>query len=72
MPRAVQNILYVLAGTVTLLAIYLALKYVLPEAFSLLKYMLVVLFPFLIAAIFSAFMEPLVVLLSNQGRLSRA
>jgi len=71
-PRAVQNILYVLAGTVTLLAIYLALKYVLPEAYSWLKYLLVVLFPFLIAAIFSAFMEPLVVLLSNQGRFSRA
>jgi len=71
-PRAVQKILYVLAGTVTLLAIYLALKYVLPEAYAWFKYMLVIFFPFLIAAIFSAFMEPLVVLLSNRGRISRA
>ncbi len=72
MPRAVQNLLYVLAGTATLLAVYLALKYVLPEAYSWFKYALVILFPFLIAAIFSAFMEPLVVLISNRGRFSRA
>lgn len=72
MPRTVQNILYVLAGTATLLAIYLALKYVLPEAYSWFKYLLVVLSPFLIAAIFSAFMEPLVIFLSSRGRFSRA
>lgn len=72
MPRAVQNILYVLAGTVTLLALYLALKYVLPEALGWFKYLLAVLFPFLLAAIFSIFMEPLVVFLGHQGRLSRA
>ena len=72
MPRAVQNILYVLAGTVTLLAIYLAFKYVLPEAFAWLKFLLVILFPFLLAAMFSVFMEPLVVLLGRWNRFSRA
>jgi len=71
-PRAVQKMLYVLAGAVTLLAIYLVLKYVLPESYRWLKYLLVILSPFLIAAILSAFMEPLVVLLSFRGRLSRA
>jgi sporulation integral membrane protein YtvI len=61
----------VLAGTVTLLAIYLALRYVVPEIFSWLKYFLVVLFPFLLAAIFSVFMEPLVVYFSRGNRVSR-
>lgn len=72
MPRAVQNILYVLAGTVTILAIYLALKYVLPEAFGWLKFLLAILFPFLLAAIFSIFMEPLVILLSNRGKVPKS
>lgn len=72
MPRAVQNILYVLAGTLTLLAIYLAVKYVIPEVLNWLKLLLIILLPFMLAAIFSLFMEPLVVLLGNRGRVSRA
>ncbi len=71
MPRVIQNILYVLAGAVTLLAIYLAIKYVLPEALSWLKFLLTILFPFLLAVIFSLFMEPLVVMFSHRGRISR-
>ncbi|SFR01673.1 sporulation integral membrane protein YtvI [Desulfoscipio geothermicus] len=71
MPQAVKNILYVLAGAVTLLAIYLAMKYVVPEAFSWLGSLLAVLFPFLLAAIFSIFMEPVVILFSNKGKISR-
>lgn len=71
MPRAVQNILYVLAGTVTLLAIYIALRYVVPEILSWLKYLLLIFSPFLLAAIFSVFMEPLVVYFSRGGKVPR-
>lgn len=63
MPRTVIKILYVLAGAVTLLAIYLAAKYAVPEMLAWLLYLLAVLFPFLLAIIFSIFMEPLVVFL---------
>ncbi|WP_347490851.1 sporulation integral membrane protein YtvI [Desulfoscipio sp. XC116] len=72
MPRTVQKILYVLAGTVTLLAIYLAIKYVMPEMLEWLLYLTAVLFPFLLAVIFSIFMEPLVVFFGHNGRVSRA
>lgn len=71
MPQGVKNILYVLAGALTLLTVYLAAKYVIPEAFSWLRALLAVLFPFILAAIFSIFMEPLVILFSNQGKVSK-
>lgn len=72
MPRSVIKILYVLAGAVTLLAIYLVIKYVVPEAFSLLSYLLVILLPFLLAVFFCIFMEPLVIFLGHNGRVPRA
>ncbi|KAF1084560.1 hypothetical protein SPSYN_02338 [Sporotomaculum syntrophicum] len=71
MPRTVTNILYVLAGTVTLLALYLAVKYVLPELLTWLLYLMTILSPFLLAVIFSIFMEPLVVFFGRYGRVSR-
>jgi sporulation integral membrane protein YtvI len=64
--------LYVLAGAVTLLAIFLAAKYVVPEFLAWLLFLLMVLFPFLLAVVFSIFMEPLVVFFGHNGRVSRA
>lgn len=71
MPRTVTKTLYVLAGTVTLLALYLAVRYVLPELLSWLLYLLAILSPFLLAAVFCVFMEPLVILFSRHGKVSR-
>jgi sporulation integral membrane protein YtvI len=71
LPRTVTKILYVLAGTVTLLALYLATKYVLPELLDWLIYLMAVLSPFLLAVIFCIFMEPLVVFFGRYGRVSR-
>ncbi len=72
MPRIVVRILYVLAGAVTVLSVYLAAKYVVPEVLFCLLYLLGALSPFLLAVIFSIFMEPLVILFGRNGRVSRA
>ncbi|SFG49876.1 sporulation integral membrane protein YtvI [Desulfotomaculum arcticum] len=71
MPRTIKNILYVLAAAVTILAGYCVIKYVLPEALTWLKFIILVLFPFLLAAIFSMLMEPLVEIVSRGGRIPR-
>jgi len=71
LPRTVIKLLYVMAGAVTLLAVYLAAKYALPELLDWLFYLLAVLSPFLLAIMFSIFMEPLVVIFSHRGRVSR-
>ncbi len=71
MPRIIVKLLYVLASAVTLLSVYLAAKYVVPEVLSWLLYLLAILFPFLLAVIFSIFMEPLVVFFGRSGRVSR-
>lgn len=70
-PRSIKNILYVLAAAVTILAVYFVIKYVLPEALNWLKIIILVLFPFLLAAIFSMFMEPLVEIVSRGNTIPR-
>ncbi|WP_027363812.1 sporulation integral membrane protein YtvI [Desulfotruncus alcoholivorax] len=71
MPRAIKNTLYLLAAAITVLAVYYVVKYVLPEALTWLKIIILVLFPFILAAIFSMFMEPLVEIVSRGGRIPR-
>lgn len=71
MPQLLKNILCVLAGTVTLLAIYLAMKYVVPEVFSWIKYLLAILFPFLLAVLFSIFLEPVIIFLTRDGKVPK-
>ena len=71
MPRAIKDILYVLAAALTILAVYYVIKYVLPEALSWLKIAIWVMFPFILAATFSMFMEPLVEIVSRGRRIPR-
>lgn len=71
MRRYVDHLLVVLLGAVTLLAIYAAAKYVVPQVFSWFKYILVILTPFILALVMSILLEPLVGTLQRYTRLSR-
>lgn len=72
MRRYVEHLLVVLLGALTLLAIYAAARYMVPQVFSWLKYILVILVPFIIAMVMSILLEPLVALVQQYTKLSRS
>lgn len=72
MRRYVEHLLVALLGALTLLAIYAAAKYVVPQVFSWLKYVLVVLVPFILALVMSVLLEPLVAEVQRLTKLSRS
>lgn len=71
MPRYVRYMVGVMMASLTALSLFLAARYVVPAVFSWLKYLLVVLTPFLIALILTSIMEPMVCLIQSKVRLSR-
>lgn len=71
MHRYVEHLLVALLGALTLLALYAAAKYVVPQVLIWLKYILIVLVPFIIAFVVSILLEPLIVTVQQYTRLSR-
>lgn len=67
MPRYLQ----IAAMTITLLLLYLAWKFIVPEVLVIVKYLFVVTIPFLLAVILTVFIEPLVRFLNQRARLAR-
>lgn len=68
MSRYVQNILIV-AGII--LVVYLAGKYIVPDVFHVIMYILSLLVPFILAVLVSILMEPAVRFLEDRGNLPR-
>ncbi|MEW5897720.1 MAG: sporulation integral membrane protein YtvI [Bacillota bacterium] len=67
MPRYMQ----IAAMTITLLLLYLAWKFIVPEVLVIIKYLFIVTIPFLLAVILTVFIEPLVRFLNQRARLAR-
>jgi len=67
MPRYLQ----IAAMTITLLLLYLAWKFIVPEVLVIIKYLFIVTIPFLLAVILTVFIEPLVRFLNQRARLAR-
>jgi len=67
MPRHLQ----IAAMTVTLLLLYLAWKFIVPEVLVIVKYLFIVTIPFILAVILTVFIEPLVNFLNQRVRLAR-
>lgn len=71
MSRYVEHLLVTLLAAVTLLAVYAAAKYVVPQVFTWVKYVLVLLVPFIIALVVSILLEPLVGTIQQYINISR-
>lgn len=67
MPRYLQ----IAAMTITLLLLYLAWKFIVPEVLVIIKYLFIVTIPFILAVVLTVFMEPLVKFLNRRARLAR-
>ncbi len=59
------------AATVTLLLLYLAWKYIVPEIMVIIKFIFVLLTPFILAVILAVIIEPFVRFLNEKARLIR-
>ncbi|MEW6274500.1 MAG: sporulation integral membrane protein YtvI [Bacillota bacterium] len=67
MPRYLQ----IAAITITLLLLYLAWKFIVPEVLVVIKYLFVITIPFILAVILAVFIEPLVKFFNQRARLTR-
>ena len=67
-----RHIQYVLIATGIFLFVYLVGKYVVPEIFLFLKYILSLLVPFILAVLLSMLMEPAVRFIQERGGLPRS
>lgn len=67
MPRYLQ----IATITITLLLLYLAWKFIVPEILVIVKYLFVLLVPFLLATILAVFIEPFVRFFNRRVRLNR-
>jgi len=70
--RYKEHFLVALLAALTFLALYAAAKYVVPQVLGWLKYVLLVLVPFIIALIMSVLIEPVVDLVQRYTKLSRS
>lgn len=66
------KLLRIALAVATLLLVYLAWRFVVPEVVGLLYYIFIALIPFILAGIITIFIEPLVNLLHNKTKLSRS
>jgi len=67
----VPRYLQIAAMTVTVLLLYLAWKFIVPEVVVIIKYLLVIMIPFLLAAVLSVFIEPWINFFQQRLRLTR-
>ncbi|MCF8010784.1 MAG: sporulation integral membrane protein YtvI [Clostridiales bacterium] len=72
MHRHIERLSLILIGALTVLALYAAANFVVPQVFTWFKYLLLVLMPFIIAILISLFMEPIIKNIQELTRVSRA
>jgi sporulation integral membrane protein YtvI len=70
--RYKEHLIVTLLAALTLLAIYAAARYVVPQVLTWFKYVLVVLVPFILALVISVLLEPLIGIVQQYTRLSRS
>lgn len=72
MRHYIEHLLVAFLGAITLLAIYAAAKYVVPEVFGWLKYVAVVLVPFVFALIMSILLDPIIEIIQRYTKISKS